>query len=294
MTGNVFQLPSDWIVAESVFEYRPRRPRIDSGPRRTRRALHRLFRRCGAIGDKYTRGVLREIEIPVIAGQPAAKSWCSTSRRDGPTTSSDGGAWTHSYKMAYRRSTRCCSGPPPARPIARRICRELHRAADRVSHVFDPCLIPGRALDELTGAYVPESDDRDQTVLDNCRANGVDPTIANNNGNNTFSVEVGAGGTMDLGEERSRNPCPPVSPSNNRSPTPSIFRPHELLRNRRRGFDHRALTRDISSTTATIPPAASARSARVSSATRTPSSRSSTTSIGASSTATAKSTGAWT
>ena len=71
--------------------------------------------------------------------------------------------------------------------------------------MFDPCFIPGDAIDELTGDYVPENDDREQTVLDNCRANGVDPTVASNNGFNAYSVEVGAGGTKGLGEELSES-----------------------------------------------------------------------------------------
>ena len=42
-------------------------------------------------------------------------------------------------------------------------------------------------------------------MLDNCRAHGVDPTVAHNNGFNSYSVEVGAGGTTGVNEERSES-----------------------------------------------------------------------------------------
>ena len=206
MTGNVFQLPSDWIVGGIGFEYRI--DDLESIPDQVARdgLFIGYFADGGAIGSKYTREFFGELEIPIIAGQPAAEELVFNVSARFTDDEFYGGAWTHSYKMAYRPINsllfRATTGTSYRAPNL----RELFIVPQTgFLNVFDPCLIPGRALDELTGTYVPESDDRDQTVLDNCRANGVDPTIANNNGNNTFSVEVGAGGTMDLGEERSES-----------------------------------------------------------------------------------------
>ena len=61
------------------------------------------------------------------------------------------------------------------------------------SNVFDPCAIPEAAIDPLSGGYNPAADTRSQLVLDNCLANGVDPTMLNKNGFNTYSVEVARG-----------------------------------------------------------------------------------------------------
>ena len=206
MTGNVLQLPADWIVAGIGIEYRL--DDLESIPDNVARdgLFIGYFADGGAIGDKYTREVFGELEIPIIAGQPAAEELVVNVSARWTDDEFYGGAWTHSYKMAYRPINsllfRATTGTSYRAPNL----RELFIVPQTgFLNVFDPCLIPGRALDELTGAYVPESDDREQTVLDNCRANGVDPTVAHNNGFNSYSVEVGAGGTTGLGEERSES-----------------------------------------------------------------------------------------
>ena len=72
-------------------------------------------------------------------------------------------------------------------------------------NVADPCYVPENAIDELTGEYIPGNDRRDQQILANCVATGVDPTLANNGGFNTFSVEVAAGGSLELEPEESES-----------------------------------------------------------------------------------------
>ena len=206
MTGNVFQLPADWIVGGIGFEYRL--DDLESIPDHVARdgLFFGFFADGGAIGDKYTREFFGELEIPVIAGQPAAEELVFNISARFTDDEFYGGAWTHSYKMAYRPINslliRATTGTSYRAPNL----RELFIVPQTgFLNVFDPCLIPADALDELTGDYIPANDDREQHVLDNCRANGVDPTIANNNGFNTFSVEVGAGGAKDLNEEGSES-----------------------------------------------------------------------------------------
>jgi len=57
----------------------------------------------------------------------------------------------------------------------------------------------------VEGAYIPERDQRDPEVLANCRATGVDPTLANNGGFNSFSTEVQTGGSLTLDPEESES-----------------------------------------------------------------------------------------
>ncbi|MDE0055420.1 MAG: TonB-dependent receptor [Gammaproteobacteria bacterium] len=206
MTGNVFQLPSDWIVGGIGFEYRI--DDLESIPDHVARdgLFIGYFADGGAVGEKYTREFFGELEIPIIAGQPAAEELVFNISARFTDDEFYGGAWTHSYKMAYRPINslllRATTGTSYRAPNL----RELFIVPQTgFLNVFDPCLIPGDAIDELTGNYVPEGDDRDQTVLDNCRASGVDPTVAHNNGFNTYSVEVGAGGTTGVQEELSES-----------------------------------------------------------------------------------------
>ena len=206
MTGNVFQLPSDWIVGGIGFEYRV--DDLDSIPDEVARdgLFFGFFADGGAIGDKYTREFFGELEIPVITGQPAAEELVFNVSARFTDDEFYGGAWTHSYKMAYRPINsllfRATTGTSYRAPNL----RELFIVPQTgFLTVFDPCLIPEDALNALTGEYIPENETREQVVLDNCLANGVDPTIANAGGFNSYSVEVGAGGAKDLDEEKSES-----------------------------------------------------------------------------------------
>jgi len=118
-----------------------------------------------------------------------------------------GSSTTESYKLGWRpveslliRGTFGTSFRAPN-------LRELYlEAQSRFNNsLFDPCFIPEEALDPLSGGYNPALDNRDQHVLDNCLANGVDPTLANNGGFNVFSVEVAVGGALDLQAEESES-----------------------------------------------------------------------------------------
>ncbi len=206
MTGNVLQLPSDWVVGGIGFEYRL--DDLDSIPDEVASdgLFWGFFKDGGAIGDKYTREFFGELEIPIIAGQPAAEELVFNISARFTDDEFYGGAWTHSYKMAYRPVNslllRATTGTSYRAPNL----RELFLVPQTgFINVFDPCLIPDQAIDELTREYIPGNDPRDQIVLENCRKNGVDPTVANNNGFNVFSVEIGRGGYKGLDEERSES-----------------------------------------------------------------------------------------
>jgi iron complex outermembrane receptor protein len=71
--------------------------------------------------------------------------------------------------------------------------------------LFDPCFIPEDAVDPITGEYNPAADNRSPLVLQNCAAQGVDPTLAYNNGFNAYSVELAEGGSLTLDPEKSES-----------------------------------------------------------------------------------------
>ena len=122
MTGNVFQLPADWIVGGFGIEYRL--DDLDSIPDNVARdgLFIGYFADGGAIGDKYTREIFGELEIPIIAGQPAAEELVLNVSARWTDDEFYGGAWTHSYKMAYRPISSLLFRVTTGRPIARRTC----------------------------------------------------------------------------------------------------------------------------------------------------------------------------
>jgi iron complex outermembrane receptor protein len=204
MTGDVFELPGGMVAAGVGLEWR--KDEIRSIPDHVARdgLLWGFFADGGAEGDKITQEAFVEIELPLLAGVTLAEEL--TLNLSARLTDDEyyGTAWTESFKLAYRpfnslllRSTYGTSYRAPN-------LRELFlRGQTGFTTVFDPCFIPDEAWDALEGMYVPERDQREAYVLDNCRANGVDPTTAWNGGFNNFSTEVEAGGATDLQEETS-------------------------------------------------------------------------------------------
>ena len=165
-----------------------------------------FFSDKGAQGDRQVNELFAEIEIPVLANVPLATEL--NVNLSGRITDDEyyGTNTTESVKIGWR----------PAEPLLIRgtwgtafrapNLRELFLAGSTgFLNVSDPCYVPDGALSELTGEYIPENDNRDPQVLANCLATGVDPTLANNGGFNTFSVEVQAGGSLELDPEESES-----------------------------------------------------------------------------------------
>jgi iron complex outermembrane receptor protein len=76
--------------------------------------------------------------------------------------------------------------------------------------LFDPCAVPDAAFNALGGGYDPTEDNRDQTTLDNCVREGRDPTRVGINAQQTNtdqsqSVEIATGGSLDINPETSRS-----------------------------------------------------------------------------------------
>jgi iron complex outermembrane recepter protein len=204
MTGTLFEMPAGDVAAGIGVEQRD--DEIRSLPDEVARdgLFFGFFSDGGAEGKKTTKEAFGEIELPLLAGKPAAEELTLNLSTRWTDDEYYGSAWTHSYKLAYRpveslliRGTAGTSYRAPN-------LRELFlRSQSGFLSLFDPCLIPDEALDEQTNEYIPQNDNREAEVLANCLANGVDPTVANNNGNNVYSMELAAGGSLDLDEETS-------------------------------------------------------------------------------------------
>ncbi len=206
MTGNLFELPAGGVAAGIGAEYRD--DQITSVPGHVARdgLFFGFFADGGAKGQKDIKEVFGEIELPILADQFLATELTTNLSARWTKDQYGGSAWTGSAKLAYRPIDslliRATGGTSFRAPNLRELFLQ-----DQTGFltVFDPCLIPEAALDDITEEYNPRLDGRGPLVLENCRANGIEPTTAHNNGLNRYSVEVAAGGALDLKEETSES-----------------------------------------------------------------------------------------
>ena len=204
VTGDIFEMPAGAVALGVGFEHR--NDDIASIPDAVARdgLFFGFFSDGGATGDKDTDEIFAEVELPLLAGVPGFEELnlnLSTRYTDDEIYGSGN---TESFKLGWRpveslllRATYGTSFRAPN-------LRELFlQAQSGFGSIFDPCFIPDDAIDPISGGYNPALDDREAHVLANCVANGVDPTLANNNGFNVFSTEVASGGALDLFAEES-------------------------------------------------------------------------------------------
>ncbi len=204
MNGDIFELPAGDVMFGFGAEYRT--DEIDSRPNEV--AGEGLFfgfsADQGAVGEKYTREFFAEVEAPLLAGITAFKELTVNLSTRHTKDEYYGGAWTYSGKLAWRpvdslllRSTVGTSYRAPN-------LRENFLAGQTGFNNFtDPCVIPDGAFDIVDG-YQPDLDQRSAEVIANCVADpNVDPFTFTNGGIQTYSVEVLAGGALDLSEEKS-------------------------------------------------------------------------------------------
>ena len=205
-SGTLFELPAGQVAGGVGFEHRV--DEIESVPDHVARdgLFFGFFSDGGAIGDRRTQEVFGEVEAPLLGNMKAVEDLTVNLSARWTDDEYYGGTWTGAAKIGWRpidplliRGTYGTSYRAPN-------LRELFlRPQTGFLNVFDPCLIPEAAIDPISGGYDPALDEREDYVLANCRAHGVDPTIASNNGFNTYSVEVAAGGSLELDEETSES-----------------------------------------------------------------------------------------
>ena len=210
-TGNLFTLPAGEVAGGFGAEYRV--DEIASIPNQVARdgLFWGFFADGGAVGEKYTREFFGEVEAPLVGGKPGAEELIVNLSARFTDDEFYGGAWTGAVKVGWRpiesllvRGTYGTSYRAPN-------LRELFlRSQTGFLNVFDPCFVPEDALEENIEAggerrYNPNLDTREPHVLERCRADGVDPTIAGDGTFTVYSVESSAGGSLDLDEETSES-----------------------------------------------------------------------------------------
>ena len=197
MTGSLLDLPAGVVSAGVGVEYRE--DQITSIPDNVARdgLMFGFFSDGGATGEKYIREAFGEVEIPILANQFAATELTVNLSARWTDDQFHGAAWTGSAKIAWRPIDslliRATGGTSYRAPNLREL---FLKGLTGFLGVFDPCLVPEDAINPLTGSYDPSLDRRESQVLDNCRANGVDPTTEDNDGFSVYSVEVLARGSL--------------------------------------------------------------------------------------------------
>lgn len=203
-TGNLFELPAGNVVAGVGIELRD--DRIKSIPDEVARdgLFFGFFSDGGATGSKYTREAFAEVEVPILADMFLATELTANMSVRYTKDELYGSAYTHAGKIAYRPVDslllRATAGTSYRAPNLR---ENFLQAQTGFNDVFDPCLIPESALDPISGGYNPDLDTRAPEVFANCAAQGVDARSLENNGFNTYSVEIARGGNQSLKEETS-------------------------------------------------------------------------------------------
>lgn len=204
--GFLFELPGGTALGGIGIEYRE--DDIKSIPDEVAREglFWGFFADGGATGKKWTREIFGEIELPLLAGVPAAEEL--TVNLSGRWTEDEfyGSDFTYTGKVGYRPINslllRATYGTSFRAPSVREVFLQ-----DQTGFLtlFDPCAVPESALGDIGsgGGYDPNLDQRDPIVLENCRLQGVDPTTLIDGGNQFFSTEIARGGTRDLEAETS-------------------------------------------------------------------------------------------
>jgi iron complex outermembrane receptor protein len=205
LSGDIFELPAGSVSAGIGIERREDEIRSIPDQVAAEGLFFGFFADGGATGEKYTQEYFGEVEVPLLADLPAAKQLTVNLSTRYTKDEFYGSATTYSYKLGYRPVDslliRATLGTSYRAPNLR---ENFLQDQTGFNNYFDPCAIPEAALDGL-GGYDPTQDTRDPAVLENCLRTGVDPTALNNNGFNTYSVEIATGGAQDLFEEESES-----------------------------------------------------------------------------------------
>jgi iron complex outermembrane receptor protein len=163
----------------------------------------------GAVGEKDSKEAFFEIEAPLLAGKPLAEELIVNASARLTDDELYGSNTTESLKIGWRPVNSLLIRATYGTAFRAPNLRELYLLNQTgFNSVYDPCVTPAEAFgggvigvdgDEYNSGLDP----REAEVLANCLANGVDPTSFRNGGNEVYSVELGAGGSLSLDPETS-------------------------------------------------------------------------------------------
>jgi len=206
VTGDIFEMPAGPVALGLGVEWR--KDEIKSIPDVVARdgLFFGFFSDGGAVGNKTTKEVFGEVELPLLANVPGAQELNLNVSSRLTNDEIYGDNWTWSGKLGYRPTDALLIRGTFGTAFRAPNLRELYlQAQTGFNTLFDPCFIPEGAVDPITGIYNPAADDRSPVVLANCVAQGVDPLQAYNNGFNAYSVELAEGGSLTLDPEKSES-----------------------------------------------------------------------------------------
>ena len=198
--GDIGKLPWNEVDIPLVLGLEYRKDRVDSQPNEVARdgLLFGFFSDRGAFGSRNLKEAYLETEFRLMEGQPMADELLLNLSGRFTKESTYGSHFTYSAKLRYSPvealDFRASYGTSFRAPNAR---EQFLLGQSGFQTLSDPCVVPTEArvasIDPtVPTGYDPSQDDRSQQTLDNCRANGVDPTslgLANNAVTN-YSVEI--------------------------------------------------------------------------------------------------------
>jgi len=204
--GDLFTLPGGDVSLLLGAQYR--KDEIDSQPDDIARdgLFFGFFSDGGAVGSRDVKEVYAEAFIPLGTGQQFFREF--NLELSGRLTDDEfyGTNETYSVKAGYRPVDslliRGTFGTSFRAPNLRELFLDGQSGFGTLG---DPCAVPDGAFNALTNAYDPTLDTRSQITLDNCSADGVDPTSFLAGQFNSYSVEIESGGSRDLDPETSES-----------------------------------------------------------------------------------------
>lgn len=207
LTGNLFELPAGDVAAVVGVEYRT--DKLESNPDDVARdgLFFGFFSDAGGVGEKWTREAFVELDVPVLQGKPLIRSLDLNGSARWTEDEFYGAAWTYSVKGGWRPFDslllKASFGTSFRAPNLR---ENFLLGTTGFNNVTDPCVTPQAAVG-VDGSYNPTLDTRDPITLQNCMAEGIDPTNFSPVPGNVqvYSTEVQSGGALDLNEETSES-----------------------------------------------------------------------------------------
>jgi iron complex outermembrane receptor protein len=203
VTADLFELPAGTVAGVVGFEYRE--DSIDSDPHDTTRQGRALgfFRDLGSNGTRDLYEVFYEVEVPLVAQKPFIEELTINHSGRYTDESNFGTAYTYGISGTYRPNTWfTVRGGYGTSYRAPNLQEQFVEGISGFLAYTDPCLVPDNAYDAV-GGYDPTEDNREQITLDNCVADGVDPTTLGGPTAAPGSIEVFTVGNDSLAEETS-------------------------------------------------------------------------------------------
>jgi len=203
VNGKLFDMPAGPVSAVLGFEYRE--DEIKSIPDEVARdaLFHGFFGDAGAVGQKYTRELFAELELPLLADRPAVKELSVNVSGRYVSDEYFGSNMTYSAKIGWQPIDSLLLRATVGTSFRAPNLRENFLAdLQGWTYLPDPCIPPHGSIG-FDGVYDPALDTREPHVLRNCIDDGVDPTSFLYGSWQGVRIDFDGGGTTNLVAETS-------------------------------------------------------------------------------------------